>query len=194
MEIYFIRHGKTKGNEEHRYVGRTDEGLSENGMKRLREMAGRYPSVQLIYVSPMRRCCQTAEILYPGVNVMKENSLQETDFGIFEYKNYEELKDNIFYQKWIDSVGQGDIPGGESGAAFRKRSIEGFLKCLNDALEKGVRKIAFVVHGGTIMAIMDCFAGDGCHMYDWQVENGCGYYAGWNEKIDRVRLEHVKRL
>lgn len=31
-------------------------------------------------------------------------------------------------------------------------------------------------------------------MYDWQVENGGGYYVRWNEKSDSVRLEHVKRL
>ena len=33
MEIYLVRHGKTKGNEEHRYVGRTDEALSEAGIR-----------------------------------------------------------------------------------------------------------------------------------------------------------------
>ena len=29
MRLYFIRHGQTLGNREHRYVGRTDEGILE---------------------------------------------------------------------------------------------------------------------------------------------------------------------
>ena len=31
FQIDLIRHGRTKGNEERRYVGRTDEGLSPAG-------------------------------------------------------------------------------------------------------------------------------------------------------------------
>lgn len=158
MEIYFIRHGKTKGNEEHRYVGRTDEALSESGIKVLEKNISKDSEVQMVYVSPMLRCRQTAEILYPGIPVMIENKLRETDFGIFEYKNYEELKDNPFYQKWIDEMGEGAIPQGESGTEFRERSREGFLNCLKDALKKGMKRIAFVVHGGTIMAVLDYFS------------------------------------
>ena len=35
MKVLLLRHGKTKGNEEHRYIGRTEEGLSELGKKEL---------------------------------------------------------------------------------------------------------------------------------------------------------------
>ena len=31
IEIDWIRHGLTQSNEEHRYLGKTDEGLSERG-------------------------------------------------------------------------------------------------------------------------------------------------------------------
>ena len=192
MEIYLVRHGKTKGNEEHRYVGRTDEALSEAGIRELEKKMRKDFQAQLVYSSPMLRCRQTANLLFPGVPAVTEEELRETDFGIFEYKNYEELKNNAFYQKWIDEMGEGQIPQGESGPEFRKRSKEGFLRCLRHAEQNGLERIAFVVHGGTIMTVMDQIAGDGCHMYDWQVENGGGYYAGWDP--DKVRLEHVKRL
>ena len=40
----------------------------------------------------MMRCRETAEILFPGQVLCVQEGLQETDFGDFEYKNYEELK------------------------------------------------------------------------------------------------------
>ncbi len=35
MRIVLLRHGKTRGNEEHRYVGRTDEGLTEASRRQI---------------------------------------------------------------------------------------------------------------------------------------------------------------
>ena len=39
MDIYLIRHGKTKGNLEGRYIGTTDEPLCEEGKQSLMQMA-----------------------------------------------------------------------------------------------------------------------------------------------------------
>lgn len=36
MKIIFIRHGQTKGNEEKRYIGRTDESLSQKGIEEIK--------------------------------------------------------------------------------------------------------------------------------------------------------------
>lgn len=38
MKIIFIRHGKTKGNLEKRYIGKTDESLCEIGIKELKKI------------------------------------------------------------------------------------------------------------------------------------------------------------
>lgn len=45
MKIVLIRHGATKGNLEKRYIGRTDEDLCGEGIKKLKEdtYAGIYP-------------------------------------------------------------------------------------------------------------------------------------------------------
>ena len=90
MEILLIRHGKTPGNRQRRYVGRTDEGLSEEGIFQLRQRT--YPPCDFLVSSPMRRCLETAEVLYGGQQVHICPGLEEMDFGEFEYKNYEELK------------------------------------------------------------------------------------------------------
>ena len=66
MRWILIRHGKTRGNLEGRYVGcRTDEPLSPEGIEELKQRS--YPRAEWVYVSPMSRCIETAEILYPGV-------------------------------------------------------------------------------------------------------------------------------
>ncbi len=65
MRIYLIRHSMTKGNKEKRYIGTTDESLCLEGIQLLEERKGMYPEVTYVYVSPMKRCVQTAEIIYP---------------------------------------------------------------------------------------------------------------------------------
>ena len=50
-------------------------------------------------------------------------------------KNYEELKDDPCYQKWIDSNGTLPFPGGESREQFIRRSMEGFDRMMSDILK-----------------------------------------------------------
>ena len=63
MKWVLIRHGQTQGNLEKRYIGcRTDEPLCEAGRLALREK--KYPAVSRVFVSPMRRCVETAQAVY----------------------------------------------------------------------------------------------------------------------------------
>ena len=56
-----------------------------------RETAPLLPAVEHLYVSPMRRCRQTAALLWPGVAQTVIEDLRETDFGPFEGKSHQEL-------------------------------------------------------------------------------------------------------
>ena len=112
IKLWLIRHGKTEGNKLSRYIGTTDEPLCQEGTEFLHKMD--YPKVQAVYVSPLKRCVQTAEILFPGEPVHIIEELAECDFGEFENKNYKELEGNRHYQEWIDSNGTLHFPGGES--------------------------------------------------------------------------------
>ena len=63
--VYLIRHGQTQGNLERLYIGSTDQPLCPLGRAAL---GGRtMPPVDRVYVSPLRRCRETAAILYPGL-------------------------------------------------------------------------------------------------------------------------------
>ena len=87
-------------------MGRTDESLTQESLetlgkeaKKIRELAGK-PAA--IITSPMKRCLETAETLfpehdYPQVPRVQVEDLSECDFGKFEYKNYLELSGDMEY-------------------------------------------------------------------------------------------------
>ena len=195
VKITWIRHGMTKANEEHHYLGKTDEPLSETGIRLLQEKKkeSSFNSPEFLYTSPMKRCVQTAELLFER-NPILIPEWKEMDFGQFEGKNYEELKDDPCYQKWIDSNGTLPFPGGESREQFIRRSMEGFDWMMSDILKKSERNtgiqsgtekqywrnnceieipVVAVVHGGTIMAVLSSLTGG--EYFDFQVKNGEEY-------------------
>lgn len=196
IELYLIRHGATKANREHRYLGRTEEPLSEEGRETLKafQRRGLYPapaSLQALFVSPMQRCRETAELLFGDCEQHVIPEFREMDFGLFEGKNYQDLQGNAQYQAWIDSNGTLPFPEGESREDFIARCKSGFEEMLrmvtaevigrnekqqNAGKQKNRDKnlrIAAVVHGGTIMAVCSSFT-DG-EYFDFQIGNGEGY-------------------
>ncbi|MBR2571913.1 MAG: histidine phosphatase family protein [Clostridia bacterium] len=171
MRWILIRHGETRGNAQKRYIGcRTDEPLSSAGIAALR--AKRYPPVARVFSSPMKRCLMTADIIYPMHRPESIRDFRECDFGIFEGYNYSELKDSADYQRWIDSGGRRPFPGGESREAFAARCVRAF-----EALRARPRAgdSALVVHGGTIMAILEAFAAPHRDYFDYQTACGEGF-------------------
>ena len=141
----------------------------------------------------MKRCLETANILYPDLCPIEIPEWKEIDFGKFEYKNYQELKKEIEYQAWLDSNGTLPFPEGESREDFILRCEKGFIK-MSQKLSKMMkearenkkinkkqiyitkeipRKVGIIVHGGTIMALL--YKHSGGNYFDYQVLNGKGY-------------------
>lgn len=167
MELILMRHAATRGNLLRRYIGTTDEPLAPEG--RRAALAARAPRAELVYCSPLLRCRETAELCFPGAEQIVLPDLRETDFGLFEGRSYEELKDVPEYVRWLESGGTLPFPGGESQAEASERA----LRALDFILEKG-KSAAVVAHGGTIMAIMAARGEPRRGYYDWQLPN-CGF-------------------
>lgn len=179
-----IRHFATEGNLKKRYIGITDEPLCETGRLMARNMT--YPPVDMVYASPLIRCLETAELIYPKYSPMVWDGFRECDFGDFENKNYLELSQNPDYQAWVDSNGTLTFPNGEKLQDFKKRCLASFQQVVQDSLEKGFERIALVVHGGTIMSILEWYAYPQKEYYEWQVKNGEGFTAVLEEKEWRL--------
>jgi len=143
-------------------------------------------AVTEIYLSPMRRCRETAELLLPPdrfslARRIEVPGLKECDFGKFEYKNYMELNGDADYQRFIDSGGTDGFPGGERIQDFRARCVRTFGGIVEARLKTAGKEpeefLVFVVHGGTIMSVMEALAVPGKDYFSWQPKNGCGYLA-----------------
>jgi len=171
MKIIFIRHAKTQGNLEKRYIGRTNEPLCGDGVKEANALAesGKMPLADTLIVSPYLRCTQTAEILYPGMAYEIENDLRECDFGIFEGKTHFELIRNPEYTAWLSTNCLRDIPGGESVTAFKQRCRAAFMEVVQDKPDDAT--VAFVIHGGCIMAILEHFSRPQKEFQEYYVNN-----------------------
>lgn len=191
LKIWLIRHGMTEGNRHGRYIGITDEPLCPEGRNFLQKMS--YPLPEKVYVSPLMRCRETAELLFPGVFPEVIRELRECDFGDFENRNYQELSQNEDYQAWIDSNGLLPFPGGESREGFLERSLRGFETAVTDCIRGNLSFAAMVIHGGTIMNIMEQYAVPKRSFYEWNVKNGGGYLVEldpwkWQAGVKELRL------
>lgn len=157
--LTFIRHGETSGNAEGRYIGKTDLPLSERGSEeiyKISEAAG-YPSFQRIYIPPLKRCLQTAYILSPDSQIVELAGLSEMDFGKFENKTMDELKDDPDYAKFLKGGLDNPPPGGESVRELISRCFEALNTILRDMSDEGLTNCAVVTHSGIIMNMLACF-------------------------------------
>lgn len=217
IKLVLIRHGATASNAEHRYLGRTDETLSGAGRRQLQEANGekRYPQVQVLFSSPMRRCLESAAILYPEAKPVVIPNWKEMDFGAFEGRNYKELQGDMRYQAWIDSNGTLPFPEGEGREEFVSRCCEGLQEVLKyseslwDETHQGglsqeemfhggaspggeVPTIGAMVHGGTIMALLSSYGGGA--YFDYQVPNGSGYQCSLEFVGKEIRISDIRVL
>lgn len=174
MTVCLIRHGQTRGNLERRYIGSTDQPLCPQGREAL--VGLHPPDVDKVYTSPLLRCRETAALLYPDMETEVVPDLRESDFGAFECHTYEELKDDPAYQAWLDTAGALPPPGGEDRGTVRDRVSGAFLSLATR--HRPTDRIALVVHGGTIMTLLEAF--EASHQfYAWQAPNGGGYRCRW---------------
>lgn len=173
MTIYLIRHGRTAANEAHLYCGSTDLTLSQAGAEELQKLSYNVGNVRFL-TSGMRRTNETLRILFGDVPYTVEPRFREVDFGIFEMKSYEMLKDDPAYQAWLSGENEKNVPPqGESGERMRLRVLEALAEIREDTV--------VVTHGGVVAAIMaELFPGERKNRYQWQSAPGHGY---------KIRLE-----
>ena len=121
--IHFIRHGAIDETLSGKYIGVTDVSLSEEGKKALRQLAENYsyPKTQVVFTSPLKRCTETCQILYPDLSPLSIANLRECNFGEWEGKTADELKNEPEFEKWLGGDNEVAPPHGESNADFIRR-------------------------------------------------------------------------
>ncbi len=162
-----------------------------SGLKRTSQSLGiLYPEIESSLKraqSPAENSANTSKNesfspIWDGTAFIEEPSFQEIDFGDFEMKSYEELKNDERYKAWVErevdrislrSTESNDnpCPHGESWLQMKNRVIFALERAI-----KNYRSLAIFTHGGPISAIMAYFFPDeGKSMYQWQPNFGEGY-------------------
>lgn len=175
-KLHLIRHGETEGNRKKICVGaRTDLPLAPEGASELRRRmeARPYPAVPKVYASPMLRCRETAEILFPGAETEAVEGLRECDLGEFEGRTFAELNKEEAFLLWLE--GKAPPPGGETFEALGSRVTAAFEYILNDMMRRRLAEAAAVTHGAIVMGLLSMYGYPRAEMREWAVENGCGY-------------------
>lgn len=175
-KIHLIRHGLTEANEKGLYIGLTDLMLSPLGLKDLLVKKERavYPPATRFFTSPLSRCRQTLEVLYPGCRQEIVEGLSECDFGDWDGRSAEELQMDEGFCRWISGE-QKTIPDGEDTEVFQKRVMEAFESIVESVMKSGDTDTVICTHGGVIMLIMAAYALPRADISQWGTESGCGF-------------------
>lgn len=191
MRVCLLRHGETAWNAQGRYLGRTDLPLTPAGRAALGP-AGFTPA--LVYVSPLRRTAETAEILFPGAEQSAVPDFREMDFGVFEGRSWRDMEDFAPYREWVDSGCRSPVPGGESMERFCQRTCAAFEALMDREAEAGEPLLAIVAHGGTQMAVLERFALPRRDYFSWRGPLGGGFVldgSRWREERRLTLLDTV---
>ena len=175
--LQLIRHGKTEGNVDGRYIGVTDLPLNEDGVKELYAKSEEfiYPRVQKVYTSPLKRCKQTADILHHDAFTVELGLLAEMDFGDFENRTPAQLAQDPAYKKWIVGGLDNPPPHGESARDVMNRCYEALNIIISDMMYEGFTSAAVVTHGGIIMNMLSCFGLPKLPMEEFRCDFGEGF-------------------
>lgn len=193
-KIYLIRNGLTTGTIEGRYIGHTDESLCEEGRKQIIALSttGYFPEVEAVISSPLKRCTETAKIIYPDKAPIILDELKECNFGEFEGLTADELGDNEDFKEWLKGGSDAAPPFGESNGEFSTRICNAFINIIEGLLKTGTRETAIITHGGIIMSWLAAFGLPEAPITDWRTPSGCGYMLSLNASIwSRLRKIEV---
>ncbi len=177
--VHLIRHALTKENTEGKYIGQTDVEASKEGLDQIKNLMGEnegYPYADVVISSPLKRCTQTAKLIYPDKEPVIMQDLIEYDFGDFEGMTADELKDLDTFKDWIAGTHPEEpVPFGESQKQFNDRICGCFARIVEGIIRSGTASTAIITHGGVIMSLMAAFAIPEAPMHEWLTPNGCGY-------------------
>jgi len=129
--ILLVRHGQTDFNLTHRFQGRIDIPLNEEGKSQTQALALalKHESLTAVYSSPLMRAMETArsiKVFHPSTPLFEEEGLIEMDLGKLDGKKAGKwiLKHQEFYKVWRTAPSRLKMPGGESLEEVQIRALD----------------------------------------------------------------------
>ncbi|MBS4538564.1 alpha-ribazole phosphatase [Clostridium sp. D2Q-11] len=154
MKLILVRHPETEANYHKLYIGQTESQYTDKGKAQVEKILNEIDyTVDVIYTSPMSRCKLLAEEVSKklGTKIMIENRINEINFGVFEGKDFKEVKELYpdIWENWTRDYINYSIPKGESLIDVYSR-VEEFLESLKNTETTNI----CITHGGIIQTII----------------------------------------
>jgi broad specificity phosphatase PhoE len=136
LTLVLTRHGLTDRSTPEQHLGqRIDVSINEAGRRQAEALARRLAPVAFdrAVTSPLFRARETAAIVARGVEVEADPRLREMDYGAWEGRTYEQIReaDGAYREAWERDPDTLPCPGGESANDVAAR-VRGFLGDLLD--------------------------------------------------------------
>ena len=176
FRIHLIRHGLAEDPDRVLCLGGgSDPALTPEGVQELRDLMEtyQYPFAQKVYSSPLLRCTQTADLLFPDTLVETVDELRDCNLGEFEGKAFAEVKNDDKFLGWLE--GKNPPPGGETSEQFGQRIACAFDDILHDMSKNHLTDVAVVTHGMVIMGLFAMCGYPRQEMSAWATDRGRGY-------------------
>jgi broad specificity phosphatase PhoE len=149
-QITLVRHAITEWNITGRFQGHTDTPLSEDGRLQAHALAKhlKKAKVDLIYSSPLSRALETAQIVFPGRDIIQDDRLRELNFGEFEGCTQAENEQHTKWAWWFAEPFKHEAPNGESYEQLRYRVVA-WMKSLPED-----KHVITFTHSGAIQMLI----------------------------------------
>mgnify|MGYP006286834613 CR=1 FL=1 len=157
--IYLARHCRTDWNMQGRLQGKTDRGLSKDGIRQSEENIRFLSGIgfDVIFSSPAKRAFQTARIYAESLDipVKIKPGFSELDHGDWEGKSISDLMNpaNSRYSEWLKNPADVKIPGG-SETVFQ--AAERFIRDVRIIVSSYPGETVLIVSHKHIMALFEC--------------------------------------
>lgn len=184
MDIVFVRHGRTRINQEGRYGGFLDTEISKEGIDEIKGFREYLSGIEfdLVYASPLKRAVMSAEILRDKWIV--DDRLREMNFGIFEGLSHEEAYQRYpsEMEMWGKDYVSYRLPQGEGLKDVYDRTV-GFM----GSIEKNAKRVLVVTHGGIIgCALSSMFKGPE-DFFRFRIKHGTATIISINEGFGYIK-------
>jgi broad specificity phosphatase PhoE len=147
-DVWLIRHAETAWSKAKKHTGRTDIPLTDEGRAHAATLPGRLEGITFaaVFVSPLGRARETAELAGLGAAAQVRDDLAEYDYGDYEGVTTEDIRrDRPGWSLWTDGVPNGEMPDDVGARADR---------VIAEALAvEGDGDVALVAHGHVLRVV-----------------------------------------
>lgn len=131
--------------------GQTDVSLADSYPQELEQLKTKLDGLTFdaVFCSPLTRCRQLAQDLFPGMAIQFDERLMELNFGQWEMQPWDAVSETAEAQAWFADYVNIRTPGGESFRDLINRTAS----FLHELKQQQTGRVAVVAHGGILRAL-----------------------------------------